>query len=57
MTRQRCSCKHLPLCQRYEGKWYRVTCWHCGRKALRASRSIESAERLWDEEREKERER
>ena len=55
MTRQRCSCRHSPRAQRFVGKWYRVECWYCGRKALRASRSIARAEELWDAEREKER--
>lgn len=54
MTRQRCSCRHHPVANRFAGKWYRVVCSHCGRRALRASRSIQGAEELWDAEREKE---
>jgi len=55
MTRQRCSCLGAARAHRFEGKWYRVVCGRCLRKALHASRSIARAEELWDAEREKER--
>jgi len=49
---RRCSCGCSVDVNRFVGRWWRVVCDMCGRRAKRACRSPACAVTLWNRERE-----